>query len=135
MSKNFSLIATSNFLKISNRGQFGGRQCWSFLAILAYSNVPKIQFSSICFFSDLKRTTKSCEKKILAINPLLIRYFCFLFSLNWLHWADSVIELPCPDVCLSVCVFVNLDPPNYFFKTSYKHFFGRKKNVTPNKNL
>ena len=44
------LIATSNFLKISNRGQFWGHRCWSFLAILAYSNVPKIQFSSICFF-------------------------------------------------------------------------------------
>ena len=55
--------------------------------------------------------------------------------MNWLHWADSVIELPCPDVCLSVCVFVNLDPQNYFFKTCYKHFLDAEKNVTPNKNL
>ena len=26
-------------------------------------------------------------------------------SLNRPHWADSVIEVPCPDVCVCVCVF------------------------------
>ena len=29
------------------------------------------------------------------------------FSLNRPHWADSVIESPCPDVCLSVCGYVS----------------------------
>ena len=30
----------------------------------------------------------------------------FFFSLNRPHWADSVIESPCPSVCGSVCLFV-----------------------------
>ena len=28
-----------------------------------------------------------------------------LVSLNWPHWADSVIESPCPSVCVSVCLW------------------------------
>ena len=30
-----------------------------------------------------------------------------LFSLNWPHWANSVIELPCLSVCLCVCVILS----------------------------
>ena len=26
------------------------------------------------------------------------------FSLNWPHWAGSVIESPCPDVCVFLCL-------------------------------
>ena len=37
------------------------------------------------------------------------------FSLNWLHWADSVIKLP----CLSTCVFVCASLCAGFFKASY----------------
>ena len=31
-----------------------------------------------------------------------INYNCFTFSLNWPHWADSVIESPCLSGCVSV---------------------------------
>ena len=42
--------------------------------------------------------TNACTK----LNYQLIIASQKLFSLNWPHWANSVIELPCPDVCLCV---------------------------------
>ena len=39
------------------------------------------------------------------------------FSLNWPHWANSVIESQCPSVCVSVCLSAPSDA--VFFKASH----------------
>ena len=39
-----------------------------FLALLGYSNVSKIKFSSICFYYDPKRTTRSRDNKKNGFN-------------------------------------------------------------------
>ena len=31
-----------------------------------------------------------------------------MFSMNWPHWADTVIESPCPCVWMCVCLFAPL---------------------------
>ena len=38
---------------------------------------------------------KSSPFRLTSLQPMV-------FSLNWPHWADSVIESPCSSVCLSV---------------------------------
>ena len=109
------LMQHLTFLKYpkgANLGAINAGHFWQFQPIPMSLKFNSHQFA---FFSDLIRTTTSCEKKILAIDALLIKYFSFFVFIELALLADLVIELPCPDVCLSVCLFVNLDPPNYFF--------------------
>ena len=74
---------------------------------------------------------------MLAIDALLIKYFSFFVFTELAplgRFSHRVVQM---SVCLSVCLFVNLDPPSYLFWTSSKKKFAQKeeKNVTPNKKL
>ena len=56
------------------------------------------------------KTYRLCLGCFSCMTTFLISHF----SLNWPHCADSVKELPCPSVCLSVCAI-----RCSFFKASY----------------
>ena len=54
-----------------------------------------------------KRPNFNLVSGIVALIRINYKNQCLLyagFSLNRSHWADSVIELPCPDVAMSVCL-------------------------------
>ena len=88
----------------------------------------KALLSSVLYLQPAKKyyTTQYTSGNQLKTPAFIfwLKYFMFLsklqqlvkLSLNWPHWADSVIKLPCP---LSVCLFAPSD--EVFFNASYWH--------------
>ena len=59
------------------------------------------------------------EHTVLSQILMLFSISFFSFSLNGPHWADSVIELPRRDVCLSVYLSVCAIRCSFFFEASH----------------
>ena len=51
-----------------------------------------------------EEASTSEEKSTFRLNFAINNEIIQVFSLNWPHWSDTVIELPCPCVCLFVCL-------------------------------
>ena len=119
------------FLKyptVSNLGAAVAGHFWQFYPIPMSLKFNSHQFA---FCNELKRTTTSCEKKILAIDALLIRYYVFLFFFTELAPLGRFSHRVALSRCLSVCLCLSIWTPKTIFLNILQTFFCTQKMYTP----
>ena len=109
-------LKTENYQRIVKKNILKGN--WKHLFFWATETVNILGELEPDIFQGYTTGSLLMTTNYLLYNFLCCFIFIFIIFTDSAPWASSVIELPCPSVCLSVCVFVT--SRNTLFRRSWR---------------